>query len=161
MSARLVATKEVVGTWRRWLMNYPPVFLWICVIFFLASSSGSSAETSKIIGSLIKFFFPSADEAFIAIVHAIVRKTAHLTEYAILASLAARAFLTSSSAWLRKYWALWAILLVAVAASLDEFNQSFNVQRTGSPMDTLLDISGGLLALTLIWMIRKRKRPTN
>jgi len=143
------------------LSAYAPLLLWLGVIFFLSTGSGSSTETSRIIGPLIAFFFPSADEAFIQIVHAAVRKTAHVTEYAILASLAARAFLTSSIVWLSKYWALWAILLVAVAASIDEFNQSFNVQRTGSPMDTLLDISGGLLALTLIWMIRKRKRPTN
>lgn len=142
--------------WRVLLSAYAPIVLWLGVIFFLSSGSGSAAQTSRIIGPLIAFLFPSADEAFIQIVHAAVRKTAHVTEYAILASLASRAFLTSSILMLRKYWALWAIMLVAATASIDEFNQSFNVERTGSPMDTLLDISGGLLAITLIWMIHKR-----
>lgn len=125
----------------------------------MSSGNGSSAETSRIIGPLITFFFPTADEAFIATAHAVVRKTAHLTEYAILASLASRAFLNSSTSWIAGYWAMLSIGLVAVTASVDEFNQSFNVERTGSPFDTLLDISGGLLAVALIWMIRKRIRP--
>lgn len=149
------------SNWRVLLFAYAPIFLWLGVIFFLSSGSGSSAETSRIIGPLIKFFFPSADEAFIATGHAAIRKSAHLTEYAILASLASRAFLNPSKAWIAGYWALLAIGLVAVTASIDEFNQSFDVLRTGSPLDTLLDISGGALAVTIIWIVRKRKRPTN
>lgn len=136
--------------WRVWLWAYAPLFLWIGVIFFLSSGNGSSAETSRIIGPLIAFFFPNADEGTVALVHAAVRKAAHVTEYAILAALASRAFLRSSAPFLRNYWVLWAIIIVAATALLDEFNQSFNVLRTGTPMDSLLDICGGLLAISLI-----------
>lgn len=144
-------------TWRVLLFAYAPLFLWLGVIFFLSSGSGSSAETSRIIGPLIAFFFPTADEGTIALVHAAVRKAAHVTEYAILAGLASRAYLSSSTAWLRNYWVVWAILLVAVTASIDEYNQSFNVVRTGSPLDSLLDICGGLLAIALIRPLVKRR----
>jgi len=149
------------GNWRVLLYAYAPIFLWVGVIFFLSSGSGSSAETSRIIGPLIKFFFPSADETIIATANTVIRKTAHLTEYAILASLASRAFLNSSKGWIVGRWSLLAIGLVAVTASIDEFNQSFNVLRTGSSSDTLLDISGGTLAVALIWIVRNRKRLTN
>ena len=144
--------------WRVVLSAYAPAFLWLGVIFFLSSGSGSSAETSKIIGPLIAFFFPSADEATVQIVHAAVRKTAHVTEYAILAALLCRAFLNSSSRLLRNCWPVCSIILVAIAASIDEINQSYNVLRTASPYDTLLDISGGLLGITLIWIVRKRRK---
>ncbi len=146
--------------WRVWLWAYAPLFLWIGVIFFLSSGSGSSAETSRIIGPLIAFFFPNADEGTVALVHAAVRKAAHVTEYAILAALASRAFLRSSAPFLRNYWVLWAIIIVAATALLDEFNQSFNVLRTGTPMDSLLDICGGLLAISVIRPFVNRRKQT-
>lgn len=114
------------------------------------------SETSRIIGPLVRFLFPSADEAFVVGVHSFIRKTAHVTEYAILAALASRAFLASSYAAVSKGWALCALALVALTASIDEINQSFNAQRTGSPRDVLLDISGGLLAIALIYIVRRR-----
>lgn len=147
--------------WRVQLLAYAPALFWLGVIFYLSSGSGASTETSRIIGPLIAFFFPSADETTIQLVHAAIRKTAHVTEYAILAALAARAFLSSDVPWLQNKWAVWAMALVAVTASLDEFNQSFNSMRSGSPFDTLLDISGGLLAVILVWLFlnwRKRKQ---
>lgn len=115
------------------------------------------SETSRIIGPLIKFLFPSADEAFVTGVHAFIRKSAHVTEYAILAALASRAFLRSAHEIVSRWWVLWALLLVSVTASIDEINQSFNAARTGSPWDVLLDISGGLLFIGLIWIFRRRR----
>lgn len=147
--------------WRVVLFAYAPIFLWLGVIFFLSTGNGSSAETSKIIGPLITFFFPTADEATVEFVHAVVRKTAHVTEYAILAAIASRAFIRSPIPRLRNYWGWWAILLVAVTASLDEFNQSFNAMRSASPRDSLLDISGGLLAVALIRLYIRRKNKSS
>ncbi|MFT3743264.1 MAG: VanZ family protein [Pyrinomonadaceae bacterium] len=152
--------KDQASSWRVWLFAYAPLFLWIGVIFFLSSGSGSSAETSRIIGPLIAYFFPNADEGTVALVHAAVRKAAHVTEYAILAALASRAFLRSSIPLLQKYWVLFVIVLVAAIALLDEFNQSFNVLRTGTPIDSLLDICGGLLAISLIRPFVNRRKAT-
>jgi len=144
--------------WREAIIAYAPLFFWLSVIFYLSSGSGSMAETSRIFGPLIQFFFPSADEAFIQIVHAAIRKSAHVAEYAVLAALASRALLKSTVGWFRDKWPLWALSLVAVVASVDEINQSFNSQRTGSIGDILLDISGGLLAVTFIWLMRRASK---
>jgi VanZ family protein len=141
---------------RVWVLTYAPVLLWIGIILFLGSGSGSSAQTSRIIGPLIEFFFPNADSVFVQSVHGLIRKCAHVTEYGILAALTSRAILILPGGWLRRNWALPAVALVALVASIDEFNQSFNPQRTSSPRDVLLDISGGLLAVVLIWIFRRR-----
>ena len=98
---------------------------------------------------------PNADPAFVQTVHAFVRKSAHVTEYGILAALASRAVLSLSTGLLSRYWWLVAILLVAAVASLDEFNQSFNAARTSSPWDVLLDISGGTLAVFIISLFQR------
>ncbi len=136
---------------------YAPVAIWLGVIFYLSTGGGSATETSRIIGPLIKFFFPDVAPETLQLIHGLVRKAAHVTEYAILAALATRAFLASEVSLLVRNWAAWAILLVAATAAIDEFNQSFNVLRTGSPWDVALDISGGVLAVTIIWLFRRRR----
>jgi len=143
--------------WRVFIWKYAPVLFWLCVIFYLSSGSGSASETSRIIGPLVRFFYPAVDEVTLQTIHWLVRKAAHVTEYAILAALAARAVLGTRVGWLRNYWPLWPLLLVVVTASADEFNQSLSLQRTGSVWDVILDISGGSLALALIWLFRRQQ----
>ncbi len=145
-------------TWRVLLMRFAPIFFWLGVIFLLSSSVGASAESSRFVGPIVKFFFPNIDTPTLAIVHGLVRKTAHVTEYAILAALATRAVFSLKSGWARRYWPLFPILLVVITAAADEYNQSFNALRTGSPWDVVLDISGGLMAIASIWLYRKRKQ---
>ncbi|HEV7842237.1 MAG TPA: VanZ family protein, partial [Pyrinomonadaceae bacterium] len=79
-------------------------------------------------------------------------------EYAILGLLAARAFTTSSHQSLRRQWFLASLLLVAVYALSDEFHQLFVPSRTGSFYDSLIDITGGFIALALLALWRKVTR---
>ena len=115
------------------------------------------AETSRIIGPLLHFLFPSASEDTIQLVHFYIRKTAHVTEYGILALLTCRGLGLSAGRIWRKYRFLLPIVLVAVIASIDEFNQSFEPSRTSSPYDVLLDISGGAAVMFVLWMVSIRK----
>jgi VanZ family protein len=134
--------------WRVWLWSYAPLFVWIGVIFFFSSNLGSSAHTSVIIEPLLKYFFPDMSDASREFVHACVRKTAHFTEYGILAFWGVRAFAAATGTLFRLRWVL-PVVIVAVVASLDEFNQSFEPSRTSSVWDVLLDISGGLTVTLL------------
>ena len=84
-------------------------------------------------------------------IHAVTRKIAHLTEYALLGLLAARAFRGSPREGLRARWFLAALALVVVYALVDEYHQSFVPSRTGSIYDSLIDMTGGLAALLIAW----------
>ena len=142
-------------------MAYAPIILWIGVILFLSSNNGSMAETSRIIGPLLKFLFPAITDESLQTVHSLVRKAAHLTEYAILAFLTLWALSRSSVEKLRDYRYLLPIALVALIASIDEFNQSFEASRTGSVRDVFLDITGGAVMIGILWLIKwPRPRPT-
>jgi VanZ family protein len=141
--------------WRGRLAAYAPVLLWIGVIFLLSSPEGSFAQTSRIIGPLLHFFFPNMPEETQALIHAYIRKTAHFTEYAVLAFLAARACSLSASQFLKAWRYLLPLLLVIAIGSLDEFNQSFEPSRTSSVWDVLLDISGGVAMLVFLWLIKR------
>lgn len=146
-----MAPSTVVNQWRERLWTFAPVFVWIGVIFFFSSPQGAMSETSRIIGPLINFFFPDMAEVNRQMIHAYVRKTAHFTEYAILAWLAIR-MCTATPSLVRWRYVL-PILLVAMIASLDEFNQSFISTRTSSAWDVLLDISGGVTMTAFLWLI--------
>ncbi|MEO6050331.1 MAG: VanZ family protein, partial [Pyrinomonadaceae bacterium] len=132
---------------------YAPVFLWIGVIFFLSSNSGSMAETSRFVGPILKYLFPNISEETLRTIHGLVRKTAHFTEYAILAFFIIRALSKSSVAALRSYRYLGALIVVAVIAESDEFNQSFEPSRTASAWDSGLDILGGAAMICILWLL--------
>ena len=142
------------------LSRYGPVIVWVGFIFFASTGNLSASNTSRIIRPLLLWLFPDISEASLLQAHFLVRKTAHFTEYALLALLAARAFLTSSNDALRRRWYVFAFALVAAVALLDEFNQSFNPARTGTIYDSLLDMSGGAtaLALVLLWRSYRARR---
>ena len=140
-----------------WLTAYVPVFLWIGVIFFLSSSSGSMSETSLFIEPLFKFLFPTISEETLLTCHRVIRKLAHVTEYAMLGFLACRALIASRNHLLTRNWGIWAVTLVAITAGLDEFNQSFDVLRTSSPVDVILDILGGTAAALVVQILRNRR----
>ncbi len=96
--------------------------------------------------------------------HFLVRKTAHFTVYGILGCLAFLAWRTTLPAAQRWTWG-WsglAMTVVFVAASLDEFHQTFVPSRTGTSRDVLLDLAGALFFQILIALfLRNRRRERN
>lgn len=153
-----VTTRE--GRARRWarIRRYGPLVVWMAFIFFASTGEFSASNTSRIIGPLLRWLFPGISEEQLTLAHSITRKVAHFAEYAILAWLAARAFTTSSRQALRRQWFLISLLLVIIYSLLDEYHQSFVPSRTGSIYDSLIDISGGLVALLLYALWRRRTK---
>ena len=89
------------------------------------------------------------------IIGTIVRKTAHLLEYALLGALV---HLLLRSYGLRMWW-LTMLIGVAYAVS-DEVHQAFVPGRLGVPTDVLIDAVGvglGVLAVRYIDHIRRKK----
>ncbi len=140
------------------LSRYGPVVVWLVVIFFASTGNLSASNTSRIIRPLVLWLYPDITEPALLQIHFLVRKAAHFTEYAVLALLAARAFLNSTRPWLARNWHAAAFALVAVCALLDEFHQSFNTSRTGTIYDSLLDMTGGATALALLALLRRRTK---
>jgi VanZ family protein len=144
------------------LWRYVPLVLWIAFIFFASGDNLSASETSRIVRPLLLWLFPDITEARLLQAHFLVRKAAHLTEYALLALLAARAFLSSSQEMLRRRWMMTSLGLVVSCALLDEYHQSFLATRTGSIYDSLIDTTGGTIALAFAALrrayVRSRER---
>jgi VanZ family protein len=88
--------------------------------------------------------------------HFLTRKLGHFTEYAVLAFLARRAFVTSSNAFIQRKWFQLGLALVVIYALLDEFHQWFEPTRTASIYDSGIDVLGGLTVLLFFKLWRKR-----
>jgi len=144
---------------KHWL----PVILWMGFIFIMSTDLGSAEHTSRIIEPLLRWLNPEISPAAIDLVHTLVRKGGHLTEYAILALLVLRA--AGISLRTRRAVNDWravgiALLVAAVYAATDEFHQSFVPGRTASVYDVLIDTTGAFIALAVVLLWRKlREQP--
>jgi len=141
--------------------RYAPLISW-AVLIFLGSGDVLSGSHTSILLRAVRWLLPTVSDETLAVIHILVRKAGHLTEYAIFATLAARAFRTSSHDLIRRHW-FWVSWLLAFAYALsDEFHQSFVPSRTASIHDSLIDSAGALIALTIIWLRQRKsaqKRP--
>jgi VanZ family protein len=143
------SVEKINSSARRRLWRYGPLLLWIAFISFASTSEFSAANTSQIIRPLFLWLFPNLSEARLAAIHFLTRKAGHFTEYAALAFLASRAFITSSNTFIQRYWFRLGLLLVVIYALLDEFHQSFVSSRTASVYDSAVDVAGGLTVLLI------------
>ena len=142
------------------LWRYAPLIFWMAAIFFASTGELSASNTALLIEPLIRWFMPHVANEHIVFLHLLVRKAGHLSEYAILGWLAARAFGTSTHPHLRRRWFMASLILICVYAFSDEYHQSFVPSRTASIYDSMIDICGGLtgLGLTALWKTRRRRR---
>jgi len=137
--------KSAISKNRLW--RYGPVVAWAALIFIGSSSILSGSNTSTFLVQPMRWLFPTASDSTLQLAHLLIRKAGHLTEYAILAWLAARAFRTSSNELLHRRWFLVALILVVLYSLSDEFHQSFVPSRGASLYDCLIDTVGGLTML--------------
>jgi VanZ family protein len=145
------------------LKAYLPVLIWMAVIFAGSSDLGSSRRTSRIIGPILRWFNPEVREETIQAVQGVVRKSAHVTEYGILAMLAWRArradrglkVLLKDWRW-REAWMV--LLFCALYAGTDELHQKFVATRQAHPLDVVIDSFGALCGLLAIWVIGRWKK---
>lgn len=157
--SELILQKNV---WRGRIYRYAPLVLWAGLVLFLSTGQASMSNTSRFIRPFLEFLFPNAPIELIDVYHGYIRKLAHITEYAILAFWAARAFSSSSQKILQKFWFVVSFALVLLVASIDETNQSYIASRTGSIYDVLLDASGGLAMIIGFYsVVNYRRRAKN
>ena len=121
---------------------------WTAIIAYLGGSQWGGEQTASWIEPILRSLLPFAAPYLVELIHAIIRKGAHVFEYAVLAMLWRRAV---GSSWL-------ALALSVITASLDEFHQSFEPGRGASIYDVLLDSTAAAAALALVAVWRSRRR---
>ncbi|HXG24630.1 MAG TPA: VanZ family protein [Chthonomonadales bacterium] len=134
-----------------------PLLLWMGILFSMSTDVGSMQSTSGFIAVFVKFIAPDLAASLTPVqwehVERVIRKAAHLFEYAVLMLLAVRA-IQYGRPHLRTRSVLIAFVITALFAVTDEIHQSFVPSRTALPTDVLIDITGATIAtvLLLIWV---------
>ncbi len=124
--------------------------LWLLIIFQFSNETGSASSsksdyvTIKIIGD--KTYFRNATK--------VIRKFAHLSEFAILTVLV---YITISDYIIDKKY-LYTFLLSYLFCILDEIHQLFIPYRSGSFIDVTIDSLAILITLSVILLIKKEVR---
>jgi VanZ family protein len=139
-----------VRLWTR-MKNWLPAIAWACLISYLSTDVFSSEHTSAFIIPALQWLFPHAGAQALELMHAIIRKTAHLTEYFIFSIFLVRGLRGKDRVW-KLRWTIWAVVIAAGYASFDEFHQSFVPSRTASPWDAMLDTLGASAAQIFLWL---------
>ncbi len=130
----------------------------------MSTDTFSAAHTSLVIEPLFRWLFPSISYEALERAHHLVRKSAHFTEYFIFFLLlyhGIRASRRDNRPW-HWSWAIVAWLIAAVYSVLDEIHQIFVPSRGPSPWDSLLDSTGALFALLILFFLYRlflRARP--
>ena len=143
-----------------WLRAWWPALFWACLIFTLSTDTFSSEHTAKVFSPILRWLFPHITEDQFDLIHHLIRKTAHFTEYFIFCVLLYRGFRGGRKGW-RFSWGFSAWFAAAVYSCLDEIHQAFVASRTASPYDSLLDSIGALFAVAalFLWFRRRRAEP--
>jgi VanZ family protein len=144
-----------VRLWTR-VKDWLPAAAWACLISVLSTDLFSSEHTSHFIIPVLHWLFPHAGAETLDLVHALIRKTAHLTEYFILSVFLLHALHGKDRGW-KLRWAIWTVAIAAGYAGLDEFHQSFVPSRHSSPWDALIDTTGAAAGLVVVWLWHLRK----
>jgi VanZ family protein len=126
--------------WRHAAWRALPAVLWAAVIYSFSAQ-------------------PDLPRVPVSLLDLLVKKGAHLTEYAILAILIYRA-LAPGVTTLRAGAFAGAWALTVLYAVTDEWHQSFVPGRTAAALDVVIDGSGALLGLAAL-LASRRLRGTN
>ncbi|SRR5579884_419356 len=133
------------GSVRRVVARVAPAVVWAAVIFTLSAQPSLATPSALVVELLRRGGWPPEAYQYVDFG---LRKTAHFTEYAILAVLIQHA-LGLAAGWSAERRLLVAWGLAALYAISDEFHQSFVPGRTPAATDVLIDACGALAGLLL------------
>lgn len=133
----------------RRLKAWAPAAVWMGVIFVMSAMPGDvSGEQSgtlmRLLMSVLSFVLGKEAAAGISpdLIHLLIRKGAHMTEYAVLFFLNRRALKIEGA----RRPGLLALVLCALYAATDEFHQGFVAGRGPSVVDVGIDTLGAGIA---------------
>ena len=140
-----------------------PVLFWMALIFSASADAHSYEHSSRFVEPFLRWLFPNMSQANIGMIHHVLRKCGHLTEYAILALLLWRALHVTGNHLPTWSWPKvgGTLLLVFIFAASDEFHQRFVPTRTPMVSDVFIDTAGGACGLLALWFwhhLRNRRQ---
>jgi VanZ family protein len=140
----------------RWFM----VASWAGLIFYLSTSGFGVGFTEWLLLEILHLLHANVSPHTFEVLHHLMRKAAHMTEYAVFCLLVYAAFLDAEDFEWRGGLALRSVVIAGLYSLTDEFHQTFVLGRTASIIDCGIDTIGAALStlIVLVWDRRRTKR---
>lgn len=143
---------------RRWF----PVGLWMVIMLVISTDIGSVRTSGRLIDPILLWFDPTLRPHELYHLNIIFRKTCHVVEFAVLAMLVWRTRDLLKSPWPGSGTLRLAALTLGVCAFFaisTELIQYASRSRAASPRDVLINMGGSVLGLSLVFLVKKLRRP--
>jgi VanZ family protein len=123
---------------------------------FRMSTGDFSGDLSRpLLARLLDLMRVNLSAAAFGVLHTLLRKSAHLFEYAVFGFLLYRALGDRDRLSWQPHIARWCILAGAVYALSDEFHQAFVGSRGASLADCAIDTAGAALAMLVVYGVSR------
>lgn len=140
----------------RIIFSWIILVIWMIFIFYMSAQPADiSNSQSGFVIKLLKSIGIDSSGNNIGLLTTIVRKGAHFSEYAILGLLS---YNVMKNYFTKKRARIVAVLIVFFYACSDEFHQLFVSGRAGKITDVIIDTSGGIFSVLVIWMINLKNK---
>jgi len=148
---------------RQRLFYWFAVILWMIVIYSMSTNIGSSENSQSLLSVILHIFHLNISSDQFDQTHFLMRKTGHLSEYAVLGILLWLALSSNDGVLTNKRLktACITILLSALYASTDEFHQIFVPNRTACVQDVFIDTCGAMLGVVIVWIFWSFQKSLN
>jgi VanZ family protein len=124
---------------------------WAATIFAFSTGTFSGSLTGWLLREVLDLFHIAISPATFRLVHHILRKLAHLSEYGIFCMLLYGSFSGGQGFSWRGRRALAAVAIAAIYSLSDEFHQLFVPGRGASLVDCGIDAAGAAVGMLLIY----------
>jgi VanZ family protein len=147
---------QAPATHRR-TQGWPPIVWWLttlawaATIYAFSTGTYSGSLTGWLLQEVLEFFHILVSPATFRLVHHILRKLAHLSEYAIFCMLLYGSFSGGQDFSWRARKALASLVIAATYSLTDEFHQLFVPGRGASIVDCGIDAAGAALGMLLVY----------
>jgi VanZ family protein len=142
-------------------MRWSTTLAWAGLIFYLSTGTFGGSFTEWLLTEVLRILHLTISDRTFAVLHFLLRKGAHLTEYAIFALLLYSSLLKDETEAWRPRTALVSVLITGLYSLSDEFHQSFVPGRGPSLKDCALDTAGAILAMLGVYLLTRLHRRWN
>jgi VanZ family protein len=135
---------------------------WAGLIFYFSTSTFSGEFTVWLLRQVLDFLHISVLPATFYLLNYLIRKLAHLTEYAMFSFLLYGGLSGGKPFAWRARTAGWCIVIAGIYSLTDEFHQAFVPGRAASWTDCGIDAAGAALAMLFLfadkWYLQAKAR---
>jgi VanZ family protein len=139
----------------RVLVTWVVTAAWAGTISLLSTAAYSSSVTAWLLAQFLLSLHIHLSPTTFATIHFLIRKLAHVSEYAIFGLLLYHSFEPRRPEGWNTRSAFGALVVAGLFSLLDEYHQSFVPGRTASLVDCGIDTAGALLAMVLLYAGRR------